>query len=140
MNKDSKLIWEEYRSDFISNTSQEKPEHYKSVDAFREFWLDKGVSTLTNIYGGNTRHAFIRPNHIIIKKEKRKQGLGTAFMNDLISYADSIKMQIRLNPSDELGATSKARLERFYKRFGFVENKGRYKDFAISEKFYRDPK
>jgi len=61
-------------------------------------------------------------------------------MEDLIRFADERGLQIRLNPSDELGATSLGRLERFYKRFGFVKNSGRNKDFSISERFYRDSK
>ena len=36
--------------------------------------------------------------------------------------------------------TSQARLKKFYKKFGFVENKGRNKDFEISELMYREPK
>ena len=44
-----------------------------------------------------------------------------------------------LSPSDEFGGNKK-RLIEFYKRFGFVENKGKDKDFEIFESMYRLPK
>ena len=38
------------------------------------------------------------------------------------------------------GTTSQARLKRFYKRFGFQENSGRRRDFAISSTMIREPR
>jgi len=79
---------------------------------------------------------------MIIPKEERKQGIGTAIMTDLINYADANNKRIILSPGmqdDRHGTTSRARLVKFYKRFGFVENKGRNKDFAISDGMYRNP-
>ena len=49
------------------------------------------------------------------------------------------KSLIILTPSDSFGATSILRLKKFYKRFGFVENKGRNKDFQLSCGMYRKP-
>ena len=95
---------------------------------------------MTDIRGIGTPYEHIRPSEIEVEKANRNKGLGTAFMQDLTEFADSKGLQIRVNPSDELGATSKGRLEKFYKRFGFVENKpGKNKDYAISERFYRQP-
>ena len=93
---------------------------------------------MTDIRGRGTPYEHIRPSEIEVEKANRNKGLGTAFMQDLTEFADSKGLQIRVNPSDELGATSKGRLEKFYKRFGFVENKpGKNKDYSISERFYR---
>jgi len=78
-----------------------------------------------------------------IPKDRRKQGIGTKIMQELVDAADEEGKRIVLDPGlrDPLhGTTSRSRLVKFYKRFGFVENKGRKKDFRISEGMYRDPK
>ena len=75
---------------------------------------------------------------LIVAKEKNS-GSGTKLMNDICSYADKEKKIIILSPSDEFGGNKK-RLIEFYKRFGFVENKGKNKEFGIFESMYRNPK
>ncbi len=74
----------------------------------------------------------------VIVPDKSK-GTGTKFMNDLISDADSKGKTIGLTPSADFGGNKK-RLNEFYKRFGFVPNKGKSKDFTISETMIRPPK
>jgi hypothetical protein len=71
----------------------------------------------------------------VIVPDKSK-GTGTKFMNDLIADADSKGKSIGLTPSSDFGGNKK-RLTEFYKRFGFVENKGKNKDFTISESMIR---
>ena len=66
----------------------------------------------------------------------KSKGTGTKFMNDLIADADSKGKSIGLTPSSDFGGNKK-RLTEFYKRFGFVENKGKNKDFTISESMIR---
>lgn len=78
-------------------------------------------------------------NLVVIKKELMGQGIGSRFMNDLCAYADSVGKLIVLSPSSSFGG-SVSRLKAFYKRFGFIENKGRNKDFAISDAMYRLPR
>lgn len=70
---------------------------------------------------------------------ERDKGNGTRFMEALASLADAQGWTLALTPDLSLGATSIARLRRFYKRFGFKENKGRYTDFTISESMVRRP-
>jgi GNAT superfamily N-acetyltransferase len=80
---------------------------------------------------------------IEVPRADRKQGVGTAVMNELVDYADRVGKRIFLTPGlpdDRHGTTSRGRLVKFYKRFGFVENKGRNKDFTLSPGMYRDPK
>lgn len=77
---------------------------------------------------------------IRIKKEYRGSGIGTKIMSDIISLADLKGYMITLTPSKDFGASSISRLKEFYKRFGFVENKGRNTDFTISDTMYRKPK
>jgi len=79
---------------------------------------------------------------IIVPKGERKEGVGTKAMQAIIDFADSKGLRVTLTPAvkdDFQGTTSRARLVKFYKRFGFVENKGRKKDFTISESMYREP-
>lgn len=78
-------------------------------------------------------------SRIVVPKGERGKGVGTGFMKDLANYADDTGQTIRLSPATDFGATSKDRLKKFYKRFGFVENKGRNKDFTSMESMYRVP-
>ena len=75
---------------------------------------------------------------IVVPKEMRGQGVGTQVMNDLVKQADEAGSSVTLSPSADFGG-NKERLKEFYKRFGFVENKGKNKDFSISESMYREP-
>ena len=47
-------------------------------------------------------------------------------------------MPVALTPSSDFGG-NKSRLTEFYKKFGFIENKGKNKRYEISEAMYRDP-
>lgn len=77
-------------------------------------------------------------SRIVLPKEGRGQGTGTAVMNAVVQWADDNGKTIGLTPSGDFGG-SKSRLPGFYKRFGFVENKGKKRDFEISEAMYREP-
>lgn len=76
---------------------------------------------------------------IELPAESRNLGTGTAIMQQITSWADANGKTVALSPSSDFGG-NKARLNEFYKRFGFVDNKGRNKDYAISETMYREPK
>lgn len=78
-------------------------------------------------------------SRIIVPKDMRSQGIGTQVMNDLSEYADNIGKRITLTPSSDFGGNIK-RLKEFYKDLGFVENKGKNKDFSTMEAMYREPK
>jgi predicted GNAT family acetyltransferase len=60
---------------------------------------------------------------IVIPKNLRGQGMGTKVMNVICDYSDSVNKPLFLTPGTTYGGSSFARLERFYKRFGFVKNK-----------------
>lgn len=76
---------------------------------------------------------------LVVDKDRRGVGYGSDFMKHLTDYADLTGKRVELTPSTDFGATSKARLVKFYKGHGFVENKGRNKDFSISNTMYRHP-
>jgi GNAT superfamily N-acetyltransferase len=85
------------------------------------------------------RDGLITLSQIIVPKDQRGQGVGTTAMQALLDYADRTGQRIALSPSADFGGNKK-RLVEFYKRFGFVENKGRNKDFAVSETMIREPR
>lgn len=114
--------------------SESIPKHYGTIIKFREHWNKKGVQNSTV-----ETASYIRPQDIKIEPSEQGKGLGTAFMEDLCKYADWSDLQIRLSPSDAHGASSISRLVNFYKRFGFVENKGKNKNLSFSETMYRNP-
>lgn len=75
---------------------------------------------------------------IVVKKEDRNRGLGSKAMKAITDHADQHGHKLVLSPSSDFGG-SKSRLNKFYKRHGFVENKGRNKDFSTRETMYREP-
>ena len=68
----------------------------------------------------------------------QNEGTGSEVMRRLTHWADASGKTIALTPSADFGGNAK-RLREFYKRFGFIENKGRNKDYEISETMYREP-
>jgi GNAT superfamily N-acetyltransferase len=98
-------------------------------------WMELGVDTLIVEY---PRH--IKFYRLVVDKRKRGIGLGTLFMKALILYADTKNKRIDIRPSLDFGGSSLSRLKKFYKRFGFIENKGRDKISGISETMYRHSK
>ena len=83
--------------------------------------------------------ARITLSKIVIPKKSRGQGIGSDVLAKIKEYADSTGKDIVLTPSKTFGATSVKRLEAFYKRQGFRENKGRNKDFGTRERFIYKP-
>lgn len=81
---------------------------------------------------------------LIVGKENQGKGLGSQAMKALTDYADSVGKRIILTPGVQdknHGTTSRTRLVRFYKQFGFKENKGQTLDYSMGAgKMYRDPK
>ncbi len=75
---------------------------------------------------------------IVVPKGSREQGTGTKVMKDILSLADAQGARVSLTPDSAFGG-SKPRLKKFYKKFGFVDNKGSNKDFTTRNTMYRDP-
>jgi predicted GNAT family N-acyltransferase len=96
--------------------------------------IEKQFDIIADIY---ERNDYIVLSRMEIPKEKRGTGIGTKAMNVLINYADSVGKDIFLTPSTDFGASSKSRLEKFYRGFGFVPNKGKNKDFRSRETMVR---
>lgn len=78
-------------------------------------------------------------SRIVVPEGARGTGVGTKALQLLATYADQHCKRILLTPSKDFGASSVARLKAFYKRFGFVENKGKHKDWSTREAMIRRP-
>ena len=70
----------------------------------------------------------------VVVKDKGK-GTGQRILDDIIDYADRTGQRIALTPTSEFG--TKARLEKWYKKNGFVKNSGKNADMSLSETMYR---
>ena len=142
-------IWDELKDQYNDNYEAivgTLKKILKINESFRN-WLQENTSFIKelkekyknsfktiNIYEYNNKISI----DLIIAKEQNS-GEGTKLMKDICEYADKSKKIIILSPSDDFGSNKK-RLIEFYKRFGFVENKGKDKDFEIFESMYRLPK
>jgi len=70
----------------------------------------------------NGEELFINSLHL--HPDAQGKGYGSQIMDRIIKFADQHGLYITLKPEPEAG--HKADLHRFYKRFGFYPNKGRY--------------
>jgi len=75
---------------------------------------------------------------IEVSGDERNAGQGTQAMQDIVDRMDREGAIVALTPDDAFGG-NKNRLIKFYKRFGFVPNKGRNKDFRFRETMIRYP-
>ena len=104
----------------------------------------KAKHGLKHLWIFDTGNDQIELSAIMVDKAEQKQGKGSAAMEDLVDYADMHGLTIVLTPGVKdihQGTSSRSRLVKFYRRFGFIENKGRSMDFAIGGgKMVRYPK
>lgn len=106
---------------------------YQTLDDVKNYWESMGIDSFIFEKNGT-----ISLSQIIVPKSQRKAGIGTTAMKALTDYADTTNQRIVLSPSSDFGGTV-SRLIKFYKRFGFVQNKGRNKDFTTMETMIRLP-
>lgn len=120
----------------------------KLIESILRENIESWASAIETKYGLKVFHVYehkdyIKLDTIIVGKENQGNGIGTKVLTELCEYADNVQKRIVLTPGlidKKHGTTSQSRLIEFYKRFDFVLNKGRNKDFTISELMYRDPK
>ena len=77
-------------------------------------------------------------NNLVVKQNLRNKGIGQNILNDIIDYADKNGKTITLTPTSQY--LTKNKLTNWYKKNGFVENKGRNMNYSISDTMYRLPK
>lgn len=105
---------------------------YKLKDVIKS-WDSAEIKSFVSENNG-----IINVSKIVVPENNRGNGIGSKAIQELVDYADSTNQRITLSPSEDFGG-NKNKLIKFYKKFGFVENKGKNKDFEISELMYRDP-
>ena len=106
------------------------------AQAMREAY---GAELWLSVKADGDRHepAIVSMESIVMPQ--RGTGQGTALMGELISWANRQGVILSLHPSSDFGG-SVARLRKFYRRFGFVPNKGRNKDFRTRDAMIRYPR
>lgn len=132
-NTSQKILQDLTRAQAITSSAQ--PDDFDvqgEASKLRAKWLTKGV--VLDLYPGH-KTAILT---IRVKDSLRNQGLATEAMTEAMALADRAELTVTLSPTSEWGS-SKSRLIEFYKRFGFVENKGRNKDYAHMDTMYRRP-
>lgn len=107
------------------------------IDKHYKLTLD-GKDPVGDAFINVTNFGNIALREITIADGLKNKGIGTKFMEQLCDAADANNRTIVLTP-DSYKGSSVTRLKNFYKGFGFVENKGRNKDFEIWESMYRLP-
>lgn len=84
-------------------------------------------------------------SELVIPEGQRGKGTGSKIMDELVRRADDEGVTLILDPDPSVrgGKRTKAgikRLQEFYKRFGFLVNRGRRGDTTISAGMVRPPK
>jgi hypothetical protein len=110
--------------------------NFPGVQAINDMLSAKYPDAKISVSGDPSRGYTL--NRIEVPKSQRSSGTGTAIMQDFVAAADAQGAVAKLSPSSDFGG-SVPRLKDFYKRFGFVENKGKNADYGISESMYRLP-
>lgn len=77
---------------------------------------------------------------IVVPAGGRGAGVGSTVMRRITEAADEAGAILTLRPSTDFGATSIARLRRFYGRFGFRRNIGRRSDDSLPTGMIRNPR
>lgn len=117
------------------------PLTYERLQQFAEE-LQGREPGLTHFSVSLTMQDDIQLGMLAVDRGERRAGIGSRVMEELTRFADLEGKRIILTPGERdetWGTTSRQRLVDFYKRFGFVENKGRNIDFRIREGMYREP-
>jgi GNAT superfamily N-acetyltransferase len=70
-----------------------------------------------------------------IQPEYRGKGIGTKIMNDIINISDEMNLPVVLIPEPEENSMSQRQLINFYKKFGFIINRGDKMDYSLSIPF-----
>lgn len=79
---------------------------------------------------------YLSLSKIALPKAARSGGTGTSVMHAICRFADERHLTLFLSPSGDFGGTV-SRLKAFYRRFGFLPNNGRAKDFRVTATMIR---
>jgi len=133
-------------ADLIAKGVPQGPEIGKTLNTLKQQWKQSNFkATKQDLLGEEVEvslHGDAKKGYVLSKIEvsgdERNAGQGTKAMQDIVDRMDREGAIIALTPDDAFGG-NKNRLIKFYKRFGFVPNKGRNKDFRFRETMIRYP-
>jgi len=102
--------------------------------------LGKILTDIRAEYPGLKIYAFDMPEQvyissIVVPQEMRGKGIGSSIIKRIQDFARLSGKPVTIRPQAERGY--KKNLDRFYKNLGFVDNKGRNKDYKLSSPFGR---
>ncbi len=130
---------------------EEQADPQQTADAFAETVKraagDELVSFELRADTRQGRENVVKLETILIRRGAARQGLGSKVMRELTRWADRNGIRLELSPAEKgwpytpntERTSSASRLRTFYRRFGFVDNRGRAKDFRTNEGMYREP-
>jgi GNAT superfamily N-acetyltransferase len=87
---------------------------------------------------GESPGGAVTVDKVIVPPEMRGKGIGTQFMRDVLDYADANGKVTALTPDASFGGNVR-KLQQWYRSLGFEPNKGRSRDFSISQTMVRPP-
>jgi len=101
-----------------------------------KYLTDMGYTYSMEILNGDK---VLNINSIYVDKDKRGQGIGTKFLEDLIRFADKYNYILTLTPSSDFGSDVN-KLKKFYFKFKFQSNKGSKAINQLRNSMFRLPK
>jgi len=111
---------------------EDKEQLKSEVERFeKQLRLDHPQLQDLDIYLSSNGSLYI--SSIRIKKEERGKGVGKQVIEKIKKFANDHNLVITLSPEPE--PRYKEKLHRFYKDLGFVDNKGRKKDYRYASMF-----
>ncbi len=120
-----------------TKTKTNKSQTNKTIKSLEDIKVKyKNQTDQLNIF--ENKDNTISINNLVVKQNLRNKGIGQNILNDIIDYADKNSKTITLTPTSQY--LTKNRLTNWYKKNGFVENKGRNTNYSISDTMYRLPK
>jgi len=124
------------RNDELVLSTIESPQEI--IDRIRQPYKEFTAEGVEEVVTIETRRVgnVIEISKITTPEKLRGTGLAEKELQALINKADTEGITLALTPSDAFGA-SKSRLTKWYKRHGFVPNRGRNKDFTTKEALIR---
>lgn len=122
-------------SDLPASAGLESLSGHSEAQAFAKSLRDEFPGLKLSL-GGRGQNVTL--HRIELPRNMRESGIGTQVMERIVEWADAGGVTVALSPTADFGG-SKRRLADFYKRFGFTDNAGGNKNYAISETMYRLP-
>ena len=122
--------------DKIINESRESggTEYISKVNRLINDYESMGCTV--DLYPG--KFSSLNLSTIKVPPDRKNEGIGTKFMEELCAIADKFLITVTLTPSKDFRSNLE-RLKGFYRRFGFKPNTGRHADHRFSNSMIREP-